>query len=301
MNKLCLVVSILMAGTLFTSAGAEEVKLFQAAKAGDEAWVWGSARAKRKDDKVLVSLHEKDAGAGDTYVATRFPYFPNGKVEFAVSKVLGGDYTLQVLGFRNNAHIDTADLVAHSTAPAAKSFLLKDTGLTNGVDEILLKIWVGGAKDAAVVVDELAYSFPLDGYDVLLDERFQNMESWENESLVLRVTGEGAVLSLKTDTTFGSILLGKRFAKQDGAKLLWNIVRVENGDATLQFVGFDKDGKYVKSVDGVKNVRGGWYAVSFPMPGWPPEVESFQIKLWVGGEPTAAAKFGRLLIVKPSS
>jgi hypothetical protein len=246
-------------------------------------------------------LHDKEAGAGNAYVATRFPYFPNGKIEFAVGEVAHGDYTFQVLGFRNNMHIDTADLIAHATAPAKKSILLKDTGLTNEVDEILLKVWVGGAKDASIVIDDLTYSLPLDGYEVLLDERFQNMESWESESLVLRVTGEGAVLTLKPDTTFGSILLGKRFARQDGLKLFWNIARIDNGDASLQFVGFDKDGKYTKSVDGVKNVRVGWYAVSFPVPGWPPEVESFQIKLWVGGQPTATAKFGRLLIVKPSS
>lgn len=301
MSNRFVVAGLMMVGAMLAQASGEEVQLFQASKAGEEAWVWGSARAKLKGGKFVVSLHDKEAGAGNAYVATRFPYFPDGKVELTVSGVSAGDYTLQVLGFRNNAHIDTAEVIAHATAPAKKSFLLKDAGLTNGVDEILLKVWVGGAKDAATTIEELTYSLSLEGHDVLLDERFQNMDSWENESLVLRVTGERAVLSLKPDTTFGSILFRKQFAKQDGLKLLWNIARIDNGDATLQIVGFDKDGKYVNSMDGVKNVRGGWHAVSFPIPGWPPEVESFQIKLWVGGQPTAAAKFGRMLVVKPAS
>jgi hypothetical protein len=51
-------------------------------------------------------------------------------------------------------------------------------------------------------------------------------------------------------------------------------------------------------VDGVKNVRAGWYAATFPPVGWSAEAESFQIKLWVGGQPSAAVRFGRLLILK---
>jgi hypothetical protein len=298
MSRRLFVAGIMMVGASLAQARGEEVALFQATKAGEEAWVWGSARAKFKGGKIIVSLHDKDAGAGNAYVATRFPYFSSGKVELTASEVAAGDYTLQVLGFKNGAHIDTAEVIAHATAPAKKSFLLKDAGLTNGVDEILFKVWVGGAKDAATTIEELTYSLSLEGSEVLLDERFQNMDAWDNESLVLRLTGEGALLSLKPDTTFGSILLRKQFTKQDGLRLLWNIARIDNGDATLQIVGFDKDGKYVNSWDGVKNVRGGWHAVSFPMPGWPPEVESFQIKLWVGGQPTAVAKFDRLLLVK---
>src|ERR1041385_6490092 len=154
MNRVLLAASMIVFGTLLAEANAEEVRLFQASKAGEEAWVWGGARVKRKGDKLVVTLHDKEKGAGDTYVATRFPYLPNGKIELAVSEVLHGDYTLQVLGFRNNAHVDTAEVVAHSTVPAKKSFLLKDAGLTKAVDEIVLKVWVGGANDAAFVIED---------------------------------------------------------------------------------------------------------------------------------------------------
>jgi len=298
--KIWFLTACMMLGALIPGASGEDVLLFQASKAGEEAWVWGSARAKRKDNKLVVSLHSTENGAGDTFVANRFPYFPDGKVEFTVGEVLRGDYSLQILGFRNNTHVETADFVSHKTEPTKKSVLLKDAGFTNAVDEILFKVWVGGAKDAAFTIDELTYSLPLAGQTVLFDERFQNWDAWQNESLAPRVAADGAIIALKPDTTFGSILLRQQFPKQTGLRVLWNITRIDNGDATLQFIGFDKDGHYVKSMDGAKNVRGGWYAMPVPMPGWPAEVESFQIKLWVGGQSTATARFGRLLFVQPA-
>lgn len=301
MSKRFLLASMMVAGTFLSQTQAEDLRLFQASKAGDQVWVWGGAKAKLKDGKLVVSLHNSEGEAGDTYVGMRLPYFPSGKVEIAVRHVAAGDYTLQVLGFKNNAHVDTVQLISHATAPVSKSFTAKNVGLTNGVEEILFKVWVGGATNASVIIDDLTYSLPLDGYETMFDEHFQKMESWENEGLVLNVSQNGTVLTLKPDTTFGSILLQKQFPVQDGMKLLWNIGRVDDGDATLQFIGFDKDGKYVKSMDGAKNVRGGWSSMSIPATGWPPEVASVQIKLWVGGRATASARFGRLLLLKPAS
>jgi hypothetical protein len=301
MNKRFLLASMIVVGAFLLQARAEDLQLFQASKDGEEAWVWGGAKAKLKDGKLLVSLHNSEGAAGDTYVAARFPYFPNGKVNFVTEKVTAGDYTLQVLGFKNNVNVATAPLISHATEAGKQSFTLKDAGLTNGVDEVLFKVWVGGATNAAVVIDDLTYSLPLDGYTTLFDEHFQKMELWTNESLVVNTTGEGAVVTLRPDTTFGAILLAKQFPLESGMKMLWNIARIDNGDATLQFVGFDKDGKYVKSMDGAKNVRNGWYVMSLPGAAWPPEVASVQIKLWVGGQATAAARFRRLLLIKPAS
>jgi len=300
-NKRFLLAGMMTVGALLLQARAEDLQLFQASQDGEEAWVWGGAKVKLKDGKLLVSLHNSEGAAGDTYVAARFPYFPNGKVGFVVGQVTAGDYTLQVLGFKNNVHVATVPLISHATDAGKKSFTLKDAGLNNEVDEILFKVWVGGATNAAVVFDDLTYSLPLESYTTLFDEHFHKMESWQNESLVLNTTGNEAVITLKPDTTFGSILLPKQFPLQSGMKLLWNIVRIDNGDATLQFVGFDKDGKYVKSMDGAKNVRNGWYVVSLPDPAWPPEVASVQIKLWVGGQAAATARFGRLLVIKLAS
>jgi len=90
----------MMVGALLLQARAEDLQLFQASQDGEEAWVWGGAKVKLKDGKLLVSLHNSEGAAGDTYVAARFPYFPNGKVGFAVGQVTAGDYTLQVLGFK---------------------------------------------------------------------------------------------------------------------------------------------------------------------------------------------------------
>jgi hypothetical protein len=44
MNRWLAVAGMMMAGTLFAPAQAEDIQLFQASKAGEEAWVWGSAR-----------------------------------------------------------------------------------------------------------------------------------------------------------------------------------------------------------------------------------------------------------------
>ena len=279
---------------------AEEIELFRASKAGDKAWVWDSAQAKLVDGKLLLRLKDGAGESGNAYVADRFPYFPNARVAVAVAEVRKGDYTIQILGFSNNQHVAHANLVANSTETGKRQFELKTAGLAPGIDQVMLKVWVGGASDAAVVLDELAFTLPLDGFVAEMDERFEHLSLWDNESLVVTNSETGPVISLKPGTSYGSIRCLHRIKKSDGMTVLFNIARAESADATLQVVAFDKDGTYLKSLDALKNIREGWHSTSLNLPGLPPETAEFEFKLWVGGAASATMRLGRLLVIRPT-
>jgi hypothetical protein len=278
---------------------AEEIELFRASKAGSEVWVWESAQVKKADAKLRVSLQDSAAEAGNAFIADRFPFFPNARVELAVADVLRGNYTLQALGFSNRQHVATANLASQSTETGRRQFALKNAGFGPGIDEMMLKIWVGNAKDPVVVLDDLALILPLDGWNAEMDDRFKDATGWDNETLLITNTAEGAVFALLEGTSYGSARGVKRLQKRNGLVAVWNIERAENGDATLQVMGFGPTGEYLKSVDLVKNARAGWYAAPIG-PGLPPETTSFEFKLWAGGAPNARLKFGRLLVLRPA-
>lgn len=279
---------------------AEEVEIFRASTAGEKAWAWETAQVKQQGDKLLVRLRNPQGSSGNAYIADRFPWLPNARVELTVAEVLHGEYTFQALGFSNNTHVATADLVTRSVDVGRKQFLLKEVDLPKGMDQVLFKIWVGGPKDASIVLNDLVLSLPLDGSTVKLDEKFKATSSWANESLVLNLASEGAVFSLKPGTTYGSARYLETLPKEEGLRLLWNILRIDHGNATLQLLAFDKDGKHLKSFDLIKNASAGWHCTTLNPSTWPAETATFQLKLWVGGDPSVQARFGRLLILKPA-
>ncbi len=279
---------------------ASEIELFRASQAGEKAWVWDTAQAKQTNGKLLVRLHNAAGDSGNAFIADRFPYFPNEKIEVTVTEVPRGNYTLQVLGFRKDHPVATANLIDGSVATGRQQFDLKAAGFGKGVDQVMFKVWVGGAKAAAVLLDDLVLTLPLDGFTAALDESFQDAAAWENESLAVSNSPAGLLFTLKPGTSYGSVRGLKRLAQQPGLTLLWNVARADAGDASLQVVAFDSDGKYLTSLDVVKNAQAGWHAAALDSLSWPAGTTSFEIKIWVGGEPSAVVRFGRLLILRPA-
>lgn len=286
--------------TVTSVAAGEELRLFQASQAGVEAWVWSTARIKPQEDRFVVREHNPEGDYGDTFVANRFPYVPEATVAIAVDRVISGDYTLQVLGFKTNVHTATVKLVEAATEPGRKTFRLKDTGLPADLDEIMLKLWVGGAPGASTVLADVTLSLPLDRYKVLLDESFQALDAWEKDNVTVKKDGQGLVIGIPSGVTFGSLLMPHRIPAGGKRLLLWHIPRLDSGDASLQIVLFDPQGTYADSVDALKNVRAGWHGRWLPLPGWPAGAASFQIKVWVGGNPSLAVRPGRLLVLEPT-
>lgn len=87
------------------SAPAEDLTLFQASKAGAEAWGWGDAKIKPGSEGLSIQESGKSKPVGDVYVLDRFAFLPEGVVELDVNRVVSGSFTLQLLAFKGDANI----------------------------------------------------------------------------------------------------------------------------------------------------------------------------------------------------
>jgi hypothetical protein len=283
-------------------AGAEEVVFFQSSTSGSKAWSWSSARvSERADGAVAITESSPTNTAGDAYVTDFFPYVPSGRVLFDVAEVARGDYTLQVLAFRNFVHFQTVTVVNHDSNPGRHEFSMRTLNLPEKTQSVLFKVWVAGADGASVEVRELRYSDEIDSATAILDDRFTDASAWlpEANRVTFFPAAEGpATLALVPPATYGSLASAVGFNIDLANEMLFYVPKAEKGAVgTLQIDVFDKAGVFLEAIDLVKDVPAGHHVASLGAVKWPDGAARFHPKIWISCKDSAGSlSLSRLLI-----
>ena len=144
----------------FSVAGwAEEVTVFSAAEAGQDAWTWEGARLTEEGANLKLA---KDKGEScDVVLADRFTYLPDGVVEFSVDRVVSGTYSIQVLAFKGGDYLGAVDLVKDSMFAGTKTVPLKDLKLPAETRFVTFKLWISKDLGSSVLFKEIRYYVPV--------------------------------------------------------------------------------------------------------------------------------------------
>ncbi|MBN1270627.1 MAG: hypothetical protein JXB04_13645 [Kiritimatiellae bacterium] len=283
---------------LTVRAFAGSIDIFRASVAGADAWQWGGARIQEKRGAFVITEHNKQADYGDVFVADRLPLFQDASVELDVREVSGGSYSLQVLGFKDDLHLASADVIKNSAETGGQIVSMKSIGFVDEIETVVFKIWVAG-EGASVVIGDLVYVLPLDDEKVISDERFTKVDGWEADGALLSAAREGGILTLAPGRTYGSILLPDRRDKDTGLTLLLDLPKITDGRVTVQLVQFDELGDYLESADILKDVGPGFHSIPLEEVKWHPQAEQYMIKFWLSGTVAAEAVLRRLVLMRP--
>lgn len=292
--------TIVMAG-LALCAGmvrGEQVVFFQAARAGAEAWSWGGAKVKAAGTELRVVEANPEADFGDAFVSDAFPYFSGGEVELSVAAVESGTYTLQVLGFKGDAHRSTADVVKDVGTAGTHRIPLPAQGLAADTQSIMLKLWVGGAEGAAMRIKDLVYRATIPSEGAVVDDRFQDSALWTVEAGRVTATPgpAGMQFQLAGSHTFGPAAFSRRLPV-GASEILLHVVSTQ-GPVTIQLDVFDASGSHLGAIDVLKNVVAGWHRADLGGVTWPTGAATCGIKLWFGGAAGASTVLDRILLIK---
>ncbi len=297
MKRLAFVLALLSIASACAVYG-EDLEIFRLSRGGTDNWIWGEARIKSKLGKFLLQEYNKKGTYGDVYTADRFPYVKNGIIKLNVDQVISGSYTLQLLAFQGDKHIETIDLVKGATQTGHNAFSLNTIDMKPGVDSILFKFWVGDMEGAATKLIDLAYVLPVADDALVFDERFEDVSVWQGEQAIMARVRDETAVTLGPGETFGAIIHPEKIGISQASLLFLDIADVQNGDMTVQLVAFDDIGTYLKSIDVIKSVRAGTHVVRLHQVNWPSHADSFMIKIWLGGQISAKAIMNRVAIVK---
>lgn len=283
---------------LVTARGwGEEIEFFRASTAGVEAWSWGGAKVKAQGADLRIAEANPDAVYGDAYIADRLPYLEGGVLDVDVSAIESGRYTLQVLGFKGDAHVYTAEPVKDQAQAGAQRVRLPAAGLQPDTQSVLLKFWVGG-EGAAVRLRELTYRATVRSEQALLDEHFDDPAAWQVEAdhLAVAAAAPGLRFQLQGAHTFAPAALARPFELAGDRLLLAHVAAVPGG-VTVQIETFDATGAFVGAVDVLKSVGAGWHGAALGNVDWPSGAIRGRVKLWVSGAAGAGATLDRLMVV----
>lgn len=286
-------------------AHGEDLTLFSAATAGADAWGWGDAKIKKElGGGFSIRENNLKTTVGDVYVLERFAYLPDGVVELNVDKVLAGNYTVQVLAFKGEANIGSADLVTQAKTGGKLQFVLNTVKLPAETSMIGFKIWVGGAKGAAIVLNDLKYTLSIPTEKIAYDKPItSNSTDMMTDKTSWAPGDNGGKISLKSNDPadlIGSAVLPDVMKNPKDGTLLLHVPAVENGNITIQLVAFDDKAAYLNSVEVINKVGAGWHAVRLNQVQWPEGTDSFKVKIWIGGVAgsIATATVQRVMVVK---
>lgn len=289
--------ALLLVWSTAGALSAEEIELFNAQTAPEEAWSWSDARIRKQDNRLVVTEINKQGMVGNVFPENRFPYHPGGVVALDVESVPSGSYTFQVMAFAGATPIFTVEPVKDSTQAGPFEIPLAKLNLPPETQSILFKLWVGNAEGASAVLKNLRYTVPVAPDVVLLDERFASPTDWTASDCVLASATQGVRMSLSEGKSFGNILLNQTLGWDDNAWLLVHAPEVSAGTITLQLAAFNGMGEYLESVDAIHAVGAGWHGIRLGQVAWPQGTLKFQVKLWLGGASESSAVFDRLLLM----
>lgn len=298
--------AILAVTVVFTTgrAAADDLMLFQASSAGVDAWGWGDAKMKQTKDGLSIQESGKSKSVGDVYVLERFAYLPEGVVEFDVSQMGDGTYTFQILAFKGDANIGATDVVKESKIGGKQVFPLSSIKMPAETERITFKIWVGGARGASMVLNDLKYSVSIPQDKIVYDKAINsNTTEVETDKTSWTPSDSGGTLALKSNDpaeAIGSAVLPDLMKNPKEGTLLLDLPSVKNGNVSVQLAAFDDKAAYLNSVEVLNKVGAGWHAVSLAKVPWPAGTDSYRVKIWLGGESGAigTAVLKRVLVVK---
>jgi hypothetical protein len=302
--------TLLGAVVLFTlslgagTARAEDLTLFQASTAGADAWGWGDAKLKAGSDGLSIQEAGKSKSVGDVYVLERFAFLPEGIVELDVNRVVSGSFTLQLLAFKGDANIGSQDLVTESKTGGKLQFPLSAVKLPAETERITFKIWVGGAKGATTVLNDLKYTASIPADKIVFDKPItSNSTEIETDKTSWTASDTGGTLAIKSNDPselIGSAVVPDVMKTTKEGTLLLDVPSVKNGTISIQLAAFDDKGAYLNSVEVLNKVGAGWHAVNLGKVQWPEGTDSFKVKIWIGGQTgsIATAVLKRMMVVK---
>jgi hypothetical protein len=283
---------------LFNSASAEELELFNALVMPAESWNWADAKIQKKENGLLVTEINKAGDYGSVFVDERFPFHPAAKIKLRVDEVLSGDYTMQVLSFVGNTHIQTLDSVKSSRQTGVQEFEMSGLKLPPESQAVLFKLWVGGAEGASTKLGNLTYSLPVAPDAIVKDDAFASSNEWEAVDVVLNYLPQrGVEVKLAEGKSYGSILYRPLLTRSDDAYLFVHVPGATSGSVTMQVVVLDSAGAYIQSIDVLPAFGAGWRSVRLGQIEWPEGATHFRVKLWVGGTAATEVSFNRLLLL----
>ncbi len=274
---------------------AEELILFDAQRAAEEAWSWSDAKIQRRGDQLVIVENNKSGDYGNVFVDTHYPYHPDAVLAVDVRSVLNGTYTIQVLAFQGETHIHTVDPIKNSASTGSRALPMRDLKLPPETQSVRFKVWVAGAEGAAIALGNLRYSRMIETDQIVLDEPMKTLTYWEADGTSPELVEGGIRVTLAEGASFGSLLYEPMRARRDDGQLMIHTPRVHYGTITIQLVCFDRDHLYLESVDAIRAVGTGWHGVSLAGVKWPDRTAHYKVKIWLGGEPGAEAKLARLL------
>ncbi|HBA83669.1 MAG TPA: hypothetical protein DCZ95_06195 [Verrucomicrobia bacterium] len=299
MNKWMKTYGMMMAGMLMAcSAGAEELVFFQSSVAGADAWSWGGAKAKQEADLLTVVENNPNGGYGDVYPSDVLPYIPGARLEFNVSSVVAGNYTLQILCFRGSVYFKTIDVIKDSKKVGAQVLKMSDLTLPPETQSIMFKLWVANSEGASLKLKELKYSMPLAAGSLSIDERFKNIDAWKATDLEAVANDAGISLAMSPDKTFGCLAWEKTIPADKQSFILIHIAEAKSSVISVQLETLDGEGQFIMPVDAIKDVGAGWHGAALSMLELSAETTQYQIKLWMAGGTAAKGRIDRLLILK---
>lgn len=290
-----------MTAALLTSQAArsEELEIFRASEAGEEAWVWSDARMKEKMGVFTVTEHNKEGMFGDVFTADRLPYFPEGLLTIEVDQLpMSSTYGIQLIGFSGAEHIDTADLASDEADTGRNGFLLQGHPMAPAVESVAIKLWVGGCEGASMKMNDLVYTINLPEDRVLYRETFREEETFQPEGVLTTADKHGMLLRLKPGNAQGALLHTPMFDLADVATAAISLHDVVDGTVTVQAVLFDADGSYVGSEDVLERIGTGTHTARVADRPWPEGAEQFSLKFWLGGKPSTHATIERVLMLR---
>lgn len=276
---------------------ADEIVVFSSASAGADAWVWSGARVKQDGDALVITEKNPEAAFGDTFLADRFPYIPEGVVSIDVAD-MAGRYTLQILAFKGAEYLKSLDLVMDSAMKGPQTFRLKDVALPPDTDHVTFKMWAGGLEGASVRLKDLRYVLPVASERILLDKVFDAMSAAEPEQVRWTPGENGATMTLAGEQEYGSVLLPDVVRKPAGGFIMLDLPEVSNCTVTAQLVIFDGNRDYLESKDALVRAGAGFNMARLDAVQWPAGAASFQIKLWLGGKPDCVARIRRIVVLE---
>lgn len=279
-------------------AAGEDLVLFSAANAGADVWSWGEARIERDGALLNITERNRTGDYGDVFVSDRLAYLPGGLIKMDVKRVLSGGYTLQVLAFKGDSHVATADVVKDSIRVGPQILKLGATTLPEDTEAVVFKIWVAGMEGAGILLRELKYYLPIDDASVLMDLRVDPTTSCAADNVLWTPAAGGGTMALPPEFTYGSVLF-PQYVDRDGAEtLVLHTTDLRDGSITAQVVAFDEQDTYLDSRDVLKRVESGLKTADLGTLEWPEGTVKFRVKLWLEGTEGCSAVIRRVLVVK---
>lgn len=223
-------------------------------------------------------------------------------VDIAIESAAAGQLTAQVEWLRG----DGSFIKATQLLQGAKAGGLKDKPLSDFLPpadsagkprRFRLKFWLEG-KNAVVALSLARVSAPRvwRSKDVTTVHVYSgDVKAQADAGLKLEKTADTLLASLEAGKEFSAFVLTDKVDYDAKGAVLLDLTKLQEGNATVQALLWDKDGNYIKGVDVLKDVnQPGLYEAAFGLyeDQFPANTKQVSFKVWLAGKETAATISG---------